>query len=109
MTVVTTKRDEAVAFLRATLPQEDKVKIRDLIAKHGSREWVHHLFDDEIAKLTEDQKRMNMAAFWVGRGHFSFGMEVRNRLSDAGFTAKALSVSHLDDIYIDLINEAVIA
>lgn len=104
-----TKRFEAIKYLRQQLPSSEKVKIRSLITKHGSKDWVHHLYDDEIAALTDAERAGNMAAFWKASGHCRFGMSVRNELRDAGFGEDELGVDNIDDIYIYLLNEAVTA
>lgn len=39
--------------------------------------------------------------------HFYGGMQLRNHLRDGGFTEDGLGVMNLDDVYIDLIREAV--
>jgi hypothetical protein len=43
---------------------------------------------------------------WWKRGHFHFGLAVRNQLRRTGFDAKYFGVENLDDIYVYLVEDA---
>lgn len=42
----------------------------------------------------------------IDRWHFTGGMAIRNHMRSNGFGEKELGVSNLDDIYIEIIEEA---
>lgn len=96
------KRRAAVAFLRSKFSLEDRSKMAALLERYGSGEWLHHLYDEEIERLSPDEKQY--AALLSP--HFGFGMQVRNTLRRAGFGERELGVHNLDCVYVHLIEEA---
>lgn len=99
-------RWRAIVALRKEIPADDQARIREAIAEHGS-DWVHHLYDAEIAKLTPREREAGLAGFYAGSGYFRFGRAIRNFLRGAGFGEKELGVDNLDDVYVELIEKAV--
>jgi len=45
-------------------------------------------------------------ANWWKRGHFHFGLAVRNQLRRKGYDASYFGVENLDDIYVYLVEDA---
>lgn len=43
---------------------------------------------------------------WWKRGHFHWGLAVRNQLRRQGYDSKYFGVPNLDDIYVNLVEEA---
>ena len=77
------KRRAAVEFLSHTIPDDEKETLRSRIA--------------------EDPK-----AWWSRNGwHFVGGMRVRNVLRKNGYGEEYFGVGNLDDIYVELLEEAV--
>jgi hypothetical protein len=102
------KRKAAASKLLELLSQEPGTveRIRELMPHYpGHHEWLWHLHDDEIEKLSDADRRRGYAAMY--NPHFGFGMAVRNALRKAGFGEEYFGIHNLDDIYIDVIEEAV--
>jgi len=72
---------EAVGFLKRTIAPGSKSHIR--------------------ARIEQDPER-----WWVG-GHFRAGMLVRNCLRVSGYGEKEFGITNLDNIYVELLEEAV--
>jgi hypothetical protein len=101
------KRKAAASKLLELLSKDPGTveRIRELIIQYpGRHEWFWHLHDDEI-EMMPDAARRRYAAMYSP--HFGFGMTVRNALRRAGFGEEYFGVHNLDDIYIDVIEEAV--
>lgn len=74
----------AVEYLRRKLPRAAQRILRRRMRQYGSS-WWHH------------------PAGW----HFRGGMAVRNLLRKGGFGEKELGVGNLDDVYVELVEQAV--
>ena len=74
------KKQQAIDFLKINLIDQDKIRL-------------------EINKDPEN---------WISPFHFGWGMTIRNLLRVNGFDEKFFSVDNLDDIYVELIEEAVL-
>lgn len=74
-------RADAIRFLRDRLREETVAQILD-----------------SLQHITKTQ--------WATQRHFGFGMGVRNILRAEGFTASALGVASLDDVWAELFWEA---
>ena len=96
------KRNAAAAHLRSWFPEEDRERLRQTIARHGRYSWIFHLHDDEVAKEPSHQGKAVIAA----RGHLRFATLVRNELRTSGFGESELGVRNLDDVYVFLVEEA---
>jgi hypothetical protein len=65
------------------------------------------------SKLTEQTKHQLRGAIaddpeeWFAPYHFQWGMAMRNLLRSAGFGEEQLKVSNLDDVYVELIEDAI--
>jgi hypothetical protein len=76
------KRAAAIAFLKERLPQVTKEEIRQMMSEDSQTWWTPH--------------------------HLWWGMSIRNLLREHGFGEKELGVSNLGDVYIGLLEAAVI-
>lgn len=87
-------REECLA-LYAAIPDDWKAQalafLRRLLAEQAG---------DLRRRHARDQEK------WWAEGHFGWGMGVRNQLRSAGFGEDYFHVANLDDIYIQLIEEA---
>lgn len=67
---------------------------------------------DVLAALLEPMAEQIRADYekdplnWWKRGHFHWGLAVRNQLRRQGFDAKYFGVDNLDDIYVNLVEDA---
>ena len=95
---------EVLEFLKGQITSEDSAKIKKLIAKHGSREWLWHLYEDDIAKMPTEEQKLAAAVY---NPHFNFGMAVRNSLRQAGYGEKELGIHNLDCCYVQLVEDAI--
>lgn len=77
-----TVRDQAVVYLWARLGRKGREDIRRSFEELGERTWVRE-------------------------HHHGFGRKVRNALRAVGLDERKLGVQDLDDIYVDLLKEAV--
>lgn len=77
------KKDPAVKFLQDCIPPEVKSKIRAVIA--------------------------NDPVHWFADYHLSWGMGVRNALRKVGYGEAHFGVKNLDDIYVELVEEALMS
>ncbi|MGH7603534.1 MAG: hypothetical protein ACRENK_05975 [Gemmatimonadaceae bacterium] len=75
-------RESAIAFLRQEIPSATRAGILADIKRKGLEKWAVEF-------------------------HMPFGMGVRNRLREVGYTEAVFGVTTLDDIWSDLISEAV--
>jgi hypothetical protein len=75
------KREAAVKFLSKFISIEDKRKIRKEIEKEPVR--------------------------WFAPYHFDWGMKIRNELRQTGFDEQYFMIKNLDDIYVELVENAV--
>ncbi len=75
------KRDVGIEFLRNFLLDKVKEQIRKAI----------------------DKNKLN----WFAPYHFHWGMGIRNALRNAGYGEKYFGIDNLDDIYVELVEEAV--
>lgn len=73
------KREPAIAYLRKHLAEKEK--IRRLIKKDSVN--------------------------WCIPYHLTWGMTVRNKLRGAGFGEEYFNIGNLDDIYVELVEDAV--
>lgn len=76
-----TARASAVNFLRKTIKPNDQRAILADMTKLGLAEWTM-------------------------RNHFALGMAVRNQLRAVGYTEAALGVPSLDEVWAQLLHEA---
>lgn len=97
-------KQDALAFIRSKITLADAEKIRTLILQYGKNDWLPHLADDQIAKLSPEDLARGYAGMYSP--HFGWGMAVRNILRQHGFGEKELGVHNLDDIYVALVAEA---
>jgi hypothetical protein len=58
------------------------------------------------AKYGEDFDRSGMYGFYASRGHFGFGIMVRNLLREEGCGEDYFEIGNLDDIYVQLLEGA---
>ncbi len=95
------------------LKQAQKRAAKDLkLARvHGSiwsgavvflRKWIPH---DTKREIREGLKRDRDFIIAGGR-HFTWGMQVRNELRRNGFGEKNFEIDNMDNIYVELIREA---
>jgi len=96
-------RQAAADFLAEWLFPLEISKIRALIEKHGSQEWIWHLHDRDITELYPQEKKYAI----VLSPQFGFGMQVRNALRRAGFGEQELGVASLEAVYVALLEAAV--
>jgi len=96
------KRSAAVEHLQSWFSEEDRQRIRKVIAAHGRYGWIYHLYDDEVAKEPSHQGKAVIAA----SGHLRFATLVRNELRVAGYGERDLGIRNLDEIYTFLVEEA---
>jgi len=96
-------RQAAADFLAEWLFPLEISKIRVLIEKHGSQEWIWHLHDKDITELYPQEKKYAI----VLSPQFGFGMQVRNALRRAGFGEQELGVATLEEVYVALLEAAV--
>lgn len=88
-------RKRAVDYLRTALPEDVKQLVRDIHAKHGEH-WIHFM---SVLNLPDGRR--------IPRGHFGWGMAVRNALrTEAGIGDAALPDGNWDDYYIPLVEIA---
>lgn len=66
------------------------------------REWLSPMVRFQIRELVDKQSRD-----WPVAYHSFWGMGVRNALRDRGFGEDALGVLNLDNVYVELVEEAV--
>lgn len=78
-------RDRAVELLSMAFDNETTMVIKELFSEHGTN-WIHKVDG--------------------GRGHFSFGMSVRNGLRREGLTDDLLPERNWDDYYVGCIELA---
>jgi hypothetical protein len=66
------------------------------------------MLKDELSKSSEEiiSKYKQDPDYWWSPYHFSWGMSVRNLLREKGFGENYFSIHNLDDIYINLVEEA---
>jgi hypothetical protein len=96
------KKKAAAAHLRSWFADLDRERLRRTIAEHGHYSWIFHLYDDEVEKEPSHQGKAIIAA----REHIRFATLVRNELRTAGFGESDLGIRNLDDVYIFLLEEA---
>jgi hypothetical protein len=99
------KKAAAVSFLRSELLAEDIDEIKRLLKEHGPYEWLWHMYDKVIDKMSPEDKACGFAAMLSP--HLGFGMGIRNLLRRGGFGEEQLGVHNLDDVYVAFIEEAV--
>lgn len=75
------KKDCAIECLKGWLESGTKRKLREMIKKAPSN--------------------------WFAEHHFFFGMAIRNHLRQSGFGESYFGINNLDDIYVELLEEAV--
>lgn len=99
-------RAKAVHALRRELEKQKLLsKVKELISEYGHHEWLWHLYDKEVNNLTKDEKSRGFGLIY--NPHFTFGMSIRNWLRNNGFGEVQMKVHNLDDIYINLLEDAV--
>jgi len=79
--VLTSKKEAAKKFLFELISEKNKKKIRREIKK------------DPIS--------------WFAKYHFHWGMAIRNKLRENGFGEEYFMIKNLDDIYVELVEDAV--
>lgn len=86
----------------------------DLRAARASRLWpkavttIHlDLENSNLAWMVRERIKEKGAGVWIHPLHFDWGMTMRNFLRDMGFGEKEFGIQNLDNIYVELIEEAV--
>jgi hypothetical protein len=97
------KKLHAIEALRSSIEPDDHAYMKELVAVYGDEDWFDHIFDREIAKLTDEEKKY--AGLYSP--HFNIGMGIRNFLRGAGYGEKYFDVHNLDCIYVQLFTDAV--
>lgn len=69
--------------------------------------FLRGYFTADVCEQIIAAEKADPQEWWVGH-HAFWGMGVRNALRSAGYGEKALGVDNLDDVYIGLIEEALI-
>jgi hypothetical protein len=75
------KKNKVIKFLRKIIPDDDKLKIRQLI--HEAPEG------------------------WFAFYHHGWGTAIRNALRHKRFGEKYFGINNLDDIYVELVEDAI--
>jgi len=75
------KKKKAIKFLKKEISQELKIGLKLLIKKDPEN--------------------------WFTKYHFEWGMAIRNLLRRKGFGEKYFGINNLDDIYVELIEDAI--
>ncbi|HEY0006207.1 MAG TPA: hypothetical protein VGB17_15615 [Pyrinomonadaceae bacterium] len=86
----------AIAFIRSELPEEVKEDIRRLHAEYGE-DWIGEM---SVLELPGGKGR-------IPRGHFEWGMRVRNALRNHGLSDDLLLNLNWDDYYVQVVEIAV--
>lgn len=87
--------ERVIQFLRLELTEDERAAIRRLHAEHKS-EWVYHMTD---LKLPSGAR--------IPRGHFGWGMALRNGLRAAGFDDTDLPRKNWDEYYVPVVEVAI--
>jgi predicted Rdx family selenoprotein len=88
-----------------------EIRDRDLEKARSQALWteaVAWLARDMHPTFVEEAKilRQMKPSGWMIPHHFTAGMMIRNRLREGGFGEKAFGIENLDNIYIEILNEA---
>jgi len=79
--IPTSKKEVVEKFLSELISEKDKRKIREEVKK------------DPVG--------------WFALYHFTWGMAIRNELRQNGFGEEYFMIKNLDDIYVELVEDAV--
>lgn len=83
--------------LYESIPQEKK---------DPAIEFFRTRLSDEVKEQIRGAMRIDITS-WFAVGHFTWGMSARNSLRDAGFCEGYFGIENLDDIYVEIIEDAV--
>jgi hypothetical protein len=61
--------------------------------------------EEHVCDWVREQHAEDPQNWWVPY-HFAFGLEIRNMLRDNGLKADAFGITNLDDIWVELVEEA---
>ncbi len=81
----------------------------DLVSGRNSDQWaqaVEFLKKELTAVAPDIRKAIAASPEWIDPYHFGWGMGVRNLLRQNMFGEKEMHVENLDNIYVELIEEA---
>ena len=93
MTTSTTPYERRLMYAR--IPGEFKAPVLDLLVT---------LLEPVAAEIRSDYEKDPLN--WWKRGHFHFGLAVRNQHRRKGYDASYFGVENLDDIYVYLVEDA---
>jgi len=102
----------ANAETAALMERAEQQRVSDLKIARASDRWqpavdfLRGFLPPEVRSQIHDLVQMQSEA-WPARYHMDWGMHVRNSLRNTAFGEKDFGVLNLDNIYVELVEEAV--
>lgn len=87
--------DKAIKVLQEYVTLADKQRFQQLVNKHGLRNWISFV---SVLELPNGKK--------IPRGHFEYGMKIRNYLREQVCLDADLPSGNWDDYYLTLLEIA---